>query len=328
MDNPALTGPLTAPPTEPATALPPGPGWTVSTMRRVAAEESIAVAALRYANLGIPVFPCTPGGKQPLTPNGFHDASSSARVVHAWWQRTPEANIGLPTGAASGVLVVDVDVHPGGNGFAAFERARATDLAEGWGWLVRTPSGGVHAYYPTARDVEQRSWQVPSAHVDFRGDGGYVIAPPSRIRTETAATAYTVIAVAHHQTHPVDAVKLRQFLEPPRRLPPPTSLPAVGANLDRLADWVTGLQEGERNHGLFWAACRAVETGHRPDQTLVQLGRAGLHIGLPQREIETTIRSAYRTTTPSEATSGPGSAAGTAARGGSRPTQPSQGMSP
>src|SRR5436309_9906569 len=103
----------------------PIPHWTVSTMQRVAAEPTLAGAAIRYANLGIPVFPCVPGGKQPLTPNGFHDASSSTQVVHAWWQRHPEANIGLPTGVRTGVVVVDVDVHPGGSGFGAFERARA-----------------------------------------------------------------------------------------------------------------------------------------------------------------------------------------------------------
>ena len=173
----------------------PIPHWTVSTMQGVAAEPTLAGAAIRYANLGIPVFPCVPGGKQPLTPNGFHDATSSARVVHAWWERTPDANIGLPTGARTGVLVVDVDVHAGGSGFEAFERARSERLADRWGWLVRTPSGGVHAYYPTGGDQEQRSWQVPSAHVDFRGDGGYVIAPPSRIEVDGTAKAYDVIAV-------------------------------------------------------------------------------------------------------------------------------------
>src|SRR3954453_14150075 len=94
----------------------PTPEWTVFTMQRVGAEPTLAAAAIRFSNLGIPVFPCVPGGKQPVTPNGFHDATSSAPVVHHWWPRTPDANIGLPTGASTGILVVDIDIHAGGNG--------------------------------------------------------------------------------------------------------------------------------------------------------------------------------------------------------------------
>lgn len=55
--------------------------------------------ALAYAANGIPVFPCVPGGKVPLTRNGFHDASTDAFVVAAWWSTTPQANIATPTGA-------------------------------------------------------------------------------------------------------------------------------------------------------------------------------------------------------------------------------------
>ena len=133
----------------------PIPTWSVSTMQRVAEEPTLAAAALRYANLGIPVFPCVPGGKQPLTPNGFHDATSVARVVHAWWQRTPDANIGLPTGTPTGVLVVDVDVHAGGSGFAAFERARAEGFGDalGRGWCALRPAGCT----PTTRMSAVRS---------------------------------------------------------------------------------------------------------------------------------------------------------------------------
>src|SRR5680860_796004 len=111
----------------------PVPTWSASTMQRVAEEPTLAAAAIRYANLGIPVFPCVPGGKQPLTPNGFHDATSVARVVHRWWQRTPDANIGLPTGGSTGILVVDVDVHTRDSGFDSFERARADGMADNWG---------------------------------------------------------------------------------------------------------------------------------------------------------------------------------------------------
>lgn len=264
-------------------------------MQRVAAEPTLADAALRYANLGVPVFPCAPGGKQPLTPNGFHDATSSARMAIHWWKRDPEANIGIPTGAVTNVLVVDVDVHNGDSGYAAFERSSAAGLTDNWSWLVRTPSGGLHAYYPTRPAVEQRSWQAPSAHVDFRGDGGYIIAPPSRIEIDGRSATYEVIATARRRTgQPLDAMQLRQFLEPPRRLPPRLDPPAIGARPDKLADWVASRPVGTRNGGLFWAACRMVENGHDYGETASVLSGAAQAAGLSEREAETTIRSAYR----------------------------------
>lgn len=276
-------------------------------MRAAASQETLADAALAYANLGVPVFPCVPGGKRPLTRNGFHDATSSAPMVHHWWERTPDANIGLRTGARTAIGVVDVDVHGDNSGFAAFERARAAGLADGWGWLVRTPSGGLHAYYPLGDTGEQRSWQAPSAHIDFRGDGGYIIAPPSRITVAGRSTTYDVIAVSNHAAHPIDALKLRHFLEPPRSLPLRSSdLPPIGTRPDKLAAWVASRPEGRRNGGLFWAACRMVENGHDYRDTLAALGDAAVSAGLPEREVETTVQSACRIASRLSSTPGAG----------------------
>lgn len=263
-------------------------------MRDVATEETLAGAAARYAGLGIPIFPCAPAGKRPLTRSGFQDATSSGQVVDRWWQRWPEANIGLPTGALGGVLVVDVDVRGVGSGYGAFQRARRAGIAEGWGWLVRTPSGGLHAYYP-AGEAEQRSWQVASAHIDFRGDGGYVIAAPSRLEVNGRFTSYTVIAVTTHDPAPVDAGRLRRFLEPERRqLPPASSLPVRDASPASLAAWLAARTEGDRNASLFWAACRMVEGGHAYETTLSILGAAAHQAGLSEREVAKTLCSAYR----------------------------------
>ncbi|MGE3326405.1 MAG: bifunctional DNA primase/polymerase [Acidimicrobiia bacterium] len=264
--------------------------WNPRLPATLSDATDLATASMMLATRDIPVFPCTPGGKQPLTTHGFHDASTDPATVRGWWQRWPEANIGMPTGAAAGVDVVDVDVHSGGNGFAAFERARSAGMADGWAWLVRTPSGGVHAYYLRGVVDEQRSWQIPSQHVDFRGDGGYIIVPPSAVD----GRAYELIAVAQHRATPVDASALRTFLEPPRTSRPPVSMPAVGARPEKLADWVAARPEGARNHGLFWAACRMVEEGHSVDSTANLLGDAARSAGLSDREAMTTIRSAYR----------------------------------
>ena len=185
---------------------------------------------------------------------------------------------------------------PAGSGFAAFERARAEGFGDAWAWLVRTPSGGLHAYYPNVRGQEQRSWQVPSAHVDFRGDGGYVIAPPSRIAVDGATRSYDVIAVATHAAKPVDAVELRRFLEPPRptRALPPPGMPATGCRPDALARTVALTPEGGRNHALFWASCRMAENGLSHADAMSWLMPAAQHAGLPDREIETTVNSAFR----------------------------------
>ncbi len=66
-------------------------------------------AALRYAELGLPVFPCHKEGKTPITEHGLNDASRDPEAIRRWWEQTPQANIGLPTGAASGLFALDVD---------------------------------------------------------------------------------------------------------------------------------------------------------------------------------------------------------------------------
>jgi hypothetical protein len=272
--------------------------WHPALLHALSEAADLFTAAATLARAGVPVFPCLPGEKQPLTGRGFHDATTDANLVGAWWERWPEANIGMPTGVASGVDVVDVDVHAGGSGFRAFERARAGGLTDRWAWLVRTPSSGLHAYFPRAGEGEQRSWQVPGQHVDFRGDGGYVIVPPSRATTtDGQLRGYELIAIAQHDPAPVDARALRTFLDPPRPMRPPPDAPARGARPDKLAAWVASRPEGGRNQGLFWAACRLAEDGHGFAQAASVLGDAARSAGLPEHEALATIRSAYRIAT-------------------------------
>lgn len=255
-------------------------------------------AARVYATAGVPVFPCVVGEKRPLTARGFHDATTDVGQVGAWWSRWPEANVAFPTGALSGFEVVDVDVHDGGTGYGAWERAGRSGLVDGWGVLVRTPSGGLHAYYPAgARD--QRLWQAPRAHVDFRGVGGYVVAPPSRVTLGADRVgAYELIVTASAAPAPVDGARLRAFLDPRAPVAPSFAEPVRGADVERLSRWVSSLGEGERNSGLFWAACRLAEAGISPGDALASLGQAAEQTGLGSREVSATIRSAFRTIGP------------------------------
>lgn len=282
------------------------PRWEYDTLPLASSSDSLAGAALVFASTGVAVFPCAPGSKEPLTAHGFKDASADPARVASWWRKVPDANVGLPTGAPNAVDIVDIDVHGEASGFAAIAKAREADLVGSWVWCVRTPSGGMHVYFPHPVGLEQRSWQSPRSHIDFRGDGGYVIAPPSRIEVDGTERRYEVVAVASHVPGPVDADRLRRFLDPstpPRR---PGYAPARGgADPEALAYVVRNAPVGGRNSALFWAACRMVEGRFDYSSTVGALGSAAVHNGLSPRETERTVISAFERTAPHLNPAGP-----------------------
>jgi hypothetical protein len=281
------------------------------------------MAAQRLADAGIPVFACVPGGKRPLPGSrGFLDATTKPTLINTWWKRVPTANLAIPTGRASGVVVVDVDVH-GVNGFEALRRARAAGLLPVPLALVRTPSGGMHLYYPADPGTGQRSWQVARAGIDFRGDGGYIITPPSAVSVNGLRRAYAV-AELHADSQPVDAAALRSFLDPKPAEPPRTYRPVLSSAdaVGRIVSWVGTLVEGERNRGLFWAACRLAEHGLTPADAYGALRDPAQTVGLSEREVAVTVRSAYRTARPAPAGTALASSAGSFVRRDPQPASP------
>lgn len=125
-------------------------------------------AALNIAAKGKPVFPCKPE-KAPYTPRGFKDATTDPARVTALWTRYRGEKIGMPTGRASRVFVVDVDRL---EALGELPREMQETLT------VRTTSGGIHFYYNYVDGLTNRTGALPDG-IDIRGDGGYVIVPPS-----------------------------------------------------------------------------------------------------------------------------------------------------
>jgi len=246
-------------------------------------------AAHRYADASWPVFPLIPGEKAPVTRHGFHDASADHRQIQKWFRDFPDRNIGIATGAP-GPDVLDIDRHTDGSGFAAYNRLRAAGLAPDAGALVRTPNGGMHAYYT---GTGQRSGSLLGQHIDYRARGGYIVAPPSVIRARDGQPRPYQL-VSHQPSHATfDWDAARRFLQPEPAPQHPGQQARHPSHVEHLPDWVAQQKEGNRNAALFWAANRALESG-RPD-TLSQLARAAQAAGLSDREIGRTIRSAQRT---------------------------------
>jgi len=135
-------------------------------------------AACSLAKRGVPVFPVRPKRKEPATQKGVLDATVDLARIEAWWGAMPEANIGIATGRASNMLVLDVDRHDGRDGDAALAALEARHGALPPTVTVATGSGR-HLYFHIGAYAVHNSTGKLGEGLDIRGDGGYVIAPPS-----------------------------------------------------------------------------------------------------------------------------------------------------
>lgn len=137
-----------------------------------------AQVAAELCRRGVPVFPCRLD-KRPMTQNGFKDATTDLAQVERWWRTSPFALPGVPTGAASGFDALDLDTKHGDTvedliAELELDHGRLSTLR------IRTPSEGVHLYFAHDDRVRTRAnaWRKG---IDWRGEGGYVIAPGARL---------------------------------------------------------------------------------------------------------------------------------------------------
>jgi hypothetical protein len=208
------------------------------------------------------------------------DAACNRARILAWWTRHPQANIGLATGYRFDVLDVDGPAGEAVIGALATEHGLVSS-----GPLVRSGGGGWHFYLRPTGLGNARPWDLE--HVDWRGRGGYVVAPPSR---HASGHPYQWAAGRELDIPPgqVPAVLLERLQ--PRQRQRPTStvqLPAVAdgagerygraALAEELAR-VAGAPVGQRNRQL-WESARNL-------YTLVAAG------ALDQREVDQGLLAA------------------------------------
>jgi len=143
-------------------------------------SSPVLEAALNYARKGVPVFPCSIT-KRPLTAHGFKDASTDPAQIRAWWEQWPHAIIGIPTGAASGFAVIDLDHKPNKIGVERNGSQALLEITQGEvipdTVEARTPTGGRHIYVKNQPTFKCST--DDELGIDVRAEGGYVCVPPS-----------------------------------------------------------------------------------------------------------------------------------------------------
>ena len=272
-------------------------------------------AALEYAQRGWRVFPlhgivngtctcgrsdCSSAGKHPLVRRGLYEATTDAGKIEDWWRRWRSANVGIATGAVSGIVVIDVDLPTAFGSLARFMEHNLPTTLTGL-----TGGGGIHLIYSSDDEVLGNSaGRLPGIEdelpgIDLRGNGGYIVGPPSVHRSEGSYAwldAHRAVANAPG------------WLKQPERIyialddvagthfdgdGTPYGLAVLRDELDR----VRAAQVGTRNHQLNrsgFAIARLVAGGELLEAAArsALLGVA-LTIGLDEPESRQTLDSAF-----------------------------------
>jgi hypothetical protein len=289
---------------------------------------TLLTAALAYAGRGWPVFllsptktpvancePCRDAdddhdreGCTCLTCHGFYAATRDPDRIREMIRRHPTGLLAIRTGAASGLVVVDVD--PGNGGMDTLAELHAARLLPPT-LTVETGSGGRHFFYAHPGAAIKSGGNLLGPGVDVKADGGYVVAAPSR--HPRTGRPYRWAGDGGFDTQPAalhakvmlrllkDRVERRPLAAPAWLDRTRSGEAAAGDPAGRLAGLVRTVLEappGQRNQTLNWAAYRAAELirdRHAPEGSIVSaLTEAALHAGLTAGETRATIASGLR----------------------------------
>ena len=274
------------------------------------AARVVEVAA-RYAAHGWPVVPlhtpqgagctcrrpdCGSPGKHPRTARGLHDASTDAGRIASWWRRWPHANVGVVTGAASGLVVLDIDLPAGPATLARLEAEYGPLPAT---CEQRTGSGGRQLLFlHPGQPVGNRTGVQPG--IDVRADGGYIVVPPSMhasgaryrwaSRVPPAPTPVWLLKLLDRTRSPNLAVEVTASL-PAGNRQERYAASALHRELALVASAVKGSRNDTLNRAAFnlgqLAAAGLVDRQHVADQ----LERVAVGNGLSTVESRRTIAS-------------------------------------
>lgn len=258
-----------------------------------AAAVDILTHALAHAERGWRVHPVK-RDKRPILKEWQHRATCNAEQITQWWSEHKSAGVGIATGRESNIVVVDLDIKHDG-----IERFK--DLQKRLGRVpptvtVKTPTGGLHLYfkYPTDCDIGNRAALCGIKGIDVRGEGGYVVAPPSEHpdggRYEWGTANDEIAELPEGWRYAMMKATAEAVASEPVKGGP------KGPLSNRVKLFVAyGVEKGERNQSLFEAATQYAGAGYTMAEAWPDLERGALKCKPPisAEEIKETIESAY-----------------------------------
>jgi KaiC/GvpD/RAD55 family RecA-like ATPase len=249
-------------------------------------KGSLGAAALYYAvELGWSVFPLVPRDKIPLFSKkqggrGLYDATTNPEQIGTWWTQHPQANIGIATGAASGIIVVDVDGEQGEAALALYGALPATPES-------RTGKGR-HLLF--SGNAIRNSAGKLGPQLDVRGDGGYIVAPPSIHPNGHAYRWATALHPGKVEVAPLPAIIADRLAGVVGAIAPDGIAPGRQA-VDVV---LLGVVEGGRNQALTEYVGRLLRMGARELEVL-ELARGvnatKFRPPLPDAEVEAIVQN-------------------------------------
>jgi hypothetical protein len=267
-------------------------------------SEVVISLARAYARMGWRLHPCRPGEKLPILSDWPNRATTDQSIIERWWGRSSDANVAVATGQRSGIFVLDVDGHDGELALMKLEQEHGhlPDACP-----IQWTGGGRDGWqmlfaYPEGREIRNSAGRL-GPKLDTRGEGGYVLLPPS-----WTTQAYRWATERDPWSMPVQPAPdwLLDLLDPPpaARTPWQASsfspsedryvLRALEAELAIVASAPDGRRNDQLNESAFSLFRFAVEGRLSADAVAHGLEAAARHAGLSDREAARTIRSAAR----------------------------------
>jgi hypothetical protein len=235
--------------------------------------------------LGLRVFPCRDTDKKPFTKNGFKAASADPDKIREMFSSHPGALIGVPTGAASGIDILDIDPRHGGHVWYAAHKDKLPATR-----IHRTRGGGLHRLFRHMDGLRNTAAKIAPG-VDTRGQGGYCIWWPA---TGLEFQDYPPAGLPEWPLWLLPSLMSKPVPPPPYRRDTINDHILV-AKVSGLARTLANSPEGSRNNVCNWAgfAMRPLVASGQVDAARVAytLARAATCAGLSFQEAERAIRS-------------------------------------